>query len=147
MYTPGLRLGASCAWPLHRSWGGGWWTEVTLHFWSPLTQDRARIPWEALGVIWKLLSLCWNVKEDPSENVVGVGVGGGVGKELFQSLPSPVLGSLHCLPPSEGLVPGGGENVFSGLHPGPSEQESRPRSHSSLQFTPETRLAAPDTRG
>lgn len=57
-------------------------------------------------------------------------------KRNYSSLcPAQFLAPSTVFPPSEGLVLGSGENVFSGLHPRPSEQLSRPRPHSSLQFT------------
>lgn len=105
--------------------GGGWWTDVTLHFWQVLALGGAGISWAALGAMLMFPSLGWNVMEDP---------GGECGgwrefeKETIPVSTSPAaLGSLRCLPPSEGLVPGGREAVFLGLCSRPSRQVSRPR--------------------
>lgn len=42
-----------------------------------------------LGSFPKLLSLCWNMKEDPSKNVAGVGGEGGGWVERNYSSPCP----------------------------------------------------------
>lgn len=55
-------------------------------------------------------------------------------KETIPVSTSPALGSLRCLPPSEGLVPGGREAVFLGLCSRPSRQVSRPRTQLSTVY-------------